>query len=49
MIKTTLEHLKNHWLFILAALLIFCAAAGHSAPIRTVTATIARIKDGYTV
>lgn len=49
MIKTTLEHHKNHWLFLLAALLIFCAAASQAAPLRTVTATITKITDGDTV
>ena len=49
MIKTTLEHHKNHWLFLLAALLIFCAAASQAAPLRTVTATITKISDGDTV
>lgn len=49
MIKTTLEHHKNHWLFLLAALVIFCAAASQAAPLRTVTATITQITDGDTV
>ena len=49
MIKTTLEHHKNHWLFILTALVIFCASASHAAPLRTVTATITKITDGDTV
>lgn len=49
MIKTTLEHHKNHWLFFLSALLIFCATASQATPLRTVTATITKITDGDTV
>ena len=48
--KITLEQQKKkRWLFLLTALLIFCAAASQAAPIRTVTATITRISDGDTV
>ena len=49
MIKTALEHHKNHWLFLLAALLIFCATASQAEPLRIVTATITKITDGDTV
>jgi len=49
MIKTTLEHHKDRWLFLLASLLIFCATASQAAPLRTVTATITKITDGDTV
>lgn len=49
MTKTPLEHHKNRWLFLLAALLIFLATASHAAPLRTVTATVTKITDGDTV
>jgi len=49
MIKATLEHHKNCWIFLLTALLIFLAAASQAAPLRTVTATITKISDGDTV
>jgi len=49
MTKIALEHHKNRWLFLLSALLIFCTAASHAAPLRTVTATITEITDGDTV
>jgi endonuclease YncB( thermonuclease family) len=47
--KIALEHHKNRWLFLLAALLIFFASVSHAAPLRTITATITRITDGDTV
>jgi micrococcal nuclease len=40
---------RFRYLFILAALVILCAAASHAAPIRIVTATITKISDGDTV
>jgi len=49
MIKISLGHHKNRWLFLLAALVILNAAAAHAAPLRTVTATITKITDGDTV
>lgn len=44
-----LGHHRKLLLLILTALLIFCAAVGQAAPIRTVAATITKITDGDTV
>ena len=45
----TVGHPHRLLVLILAALLIFCAAVSHAAPLRTVTATITKITDGDTV
>ncbi len=45
----TFGHHNRLPLLILTALLIFLASASHSAPLRTVTATITKITDGDTV
>ncbi|MHB8910725.1 MAG: thermonuclease family protein [Syntrophales bacterium] len=42
-------HLRKPLLFVFAVLVILCAATSHTAPIRTVTATITKISDGDTV
>ena len=44
-----LGHPKKLLLLILTALVILYAAAAHTAPLRTVTATVTKISDGDTV
>ena len=42
-------HLHKALQILLAVLVILCAAAAHTAPLRVVTATITKITDGDTV